>query len=198
MVYRCSSGCTSRRREKTAAILNRADKEVAWQSKVRRRREVYLVNWRQLTGRACDWLPKALTRVIRAKRRRSLFPRSYARSRSVAAFFRRGRFPRLHLSETRARSRIHKRDAEKNSHPRPLRQFQSRASITIVAFGMHTLRFLSRFDEVAVKSLSRSIYSYAVVHLTLSLRLFHLFVILSRISLPSFKSIYALMLLLST
>lgn len=66
MVYRCSSGCTtSRRREKAAAILNRADKEVAGkeQGETTPTREVYLVNWRQLTGRACDWLPEPGSRA---------------------------------------------------------------------------------------------------------------------------------------
>lgn len=121
---------------------------------MRRRREVYLVNWRQLTGRACDWLPEPLTRVIRAKRRRSLFARSYARSRSVAAFFRHGRFPRLHLSETPALDRGFISATRKRTRDRY-------ANFTIAAFGTHTLRFsFMDFDQVALEVLSRSIYPY--------------------------------------
>lgn len=40
--------------------VNRADKEVAGEARDETpAREVYLVNWRQLTERACDWLPGA-------------------------------------------------------------------------------------------------------------------------------------------
>lgn len=87
MVYRCLPGCTtSRRREKAAAILNRADKEVAGkeQGETTPTREVYLVNWRQLTGRACDWLPEPGSRTRYERSRKGAghsFTRAYARRR---------------------------------------------------------------------------------------------------------------------
>lgn len=69
MVYRCSSGCTSRPERKDGGDpVNRADKEVAGEARWDAGEKVYLVNWRQLTERACDWLPGATPRAWYARK----------------------------------------------------------------------------------------------------------------------------------